>query len=152
MNKLMLCAMLVMAAVLTGCAAKSVNMRLVGVAPLNEAQAGESRPVRVRIFQLRDDETFMRANMEQLWVDPSQALANSMIGVPIEVNIFPEDADQNPAGRPVEVPISQETRFIGVFAMYDNTAEDSQRRRVLSVEQARNARLRLTRYTVEVVE
>jgi type VI secretion system protein VasD len=153
MNRLTLCAGLLIAAVLTGCAATSVTVRLVGIAPLNEAQAGESRPVEVRVFQLRDETRFQQANIDLLWSNPEEALGDSLIDVRMGVNIFPEQADQNPVGRRVVIePLSQETRYIGVFALYERSEEGSRQVLVLPVEQAGNVRLRLTGYTIEVME
>lgn len=82
------------ALILVGCAARSANLR--GVAPLNRNAEGESTPVDVRFYLLRDDAAFARASFAALWTNPQQALGGELIGQPVVVTVLP-GAETEPA-------------------------------------------------------
>lgn len=72
---------------LTGCAARTAQVR--GVAPLNRNAEGESTPVDVRLFLLRDDDAFARASFAALWTDPAGSLGSELIGKPTVTTVLP---------------------------------------------------------------
>lgn len=77
-----------------GCAVRSANLR--GVAPLNRNAEGESTPVDVRLYLLRDDDAFARASFAALWTSPQQVLGGELIGQPTVVTVLPGSATEAP--------------------------------------------------------
>jgi len=142
--------MLLSLILLSGCAATSVSLSVVAVEPVNEAQAGESRPVEIRVYQLRDDARFNQASIDLLWSDAEAALGDSLIDVRLGINIFPEKAQDNPRGREVVIdPLSAEARFIGILALYERSEEGGRQSVVLPVDEAGRVKFTLTGYRIE---
>jgi type VI secretion system VasD/TssJ family lipoprotein len=103
--------MYVLIAVLsTGCAVRSANLR--GVAPLNRNAEGESTPVDVRFYLLRDDDAFARASFAALWTSPQQALGSELIGQPTVTTVLPGSASE--ASHGVRLEGSGDAPWIGV--------------------------------------
>lgn len=98
-------------AMLAGCTTRSANLR--GVAPLNRNAEGESTPVDVRFYALRDDAAFARASFAALWTSPQQVLGTELIGQPVVVTVLPGTATDLP--RPCLLGSgSGDARWIGV--------------------------------------
>lgn len=72
---------------LAGCATRMAQIR--GVAPLNRNAEGESTPVDVRFFLLRDDDAFARAGFAALWTDAAGSLGHELIGKPAVATVLP---------------------------------------------------------------
>ena len=72
---------------LTGCAIRTAQIR--GVAPLNRNAEGESTPVDVRFFLLRNDDAFARAGFAALWTDAAGSLGHELIGKPTVATVLP---------------------------------------------------------------
>lgn len=85
---------LLLAVLCAGCSARSVHLR--GVAPLNRNAEGESTPVDVRFYQLRDDDAFARASFAALWTNPQQALGHELAGAPTVATVLPGAAGEAP--------------------------------------------------------
>jgi type VI secretion system VasD/TssJ family lipoprotein len=79
---------------LAGCASQAIRLR--GVAPLNRNAEGESTPVDIRIYSLRDDDAFSRAGFAALWTTPGAALGGELQGQPRTVTVLPGEAGELP--------------------------------------------------------
>jgi len=79
---------------LAACASQTVRLR--GVAPLNRNAEGESTPVDVRLYSLRDDDAFSRASFAALWTTPGAALGGELQGQPRTVTVLPGEAGELP--------------------------------------------------------
>ncbi len=75
------------ALLLAGCAARTAQIR--GIAPLNRNAEGESTPVDVRFYLLRDDDAFARAGFAALWTDAAGSLGHELIGKPAVATVLP---------------------------------------------------------------
>lgn len=120
--------------VLTGCT-RSTTLQMRGVAPLNLNDAGESTPVDVRIFQLKDDGAFKRATFEKLWTDDKAVLGQDSLAPYRVVSIVPG----NNTDQPKQVAIAElepGTRFIGIMALYAKADARDARVLVLPVDDA----------------
>ena len=91
---------LVLALALAGCAGASVRVR--GVAPLNLNADGESTPVDVRFYPLRDQARFQAAAFATLWTEAEKTLGPDLLAPPVVVTVLPGNAGEPP--RRVEVP------------------------------------------------
>lgn len=119
---------------LVGCT-RSTTLQMRGVAPLNLNDAGESTPVDVRIFQLKDDGAFKRATFEKLWTDDKAVLGQDSLAPYRVVSIVPG----NPTDQPKQITIAEletGTRFIGVMALYAKADARDARVLVLPVDEA----------------
>lgn len=138
--------LLALVAVATACVS-SATVRFKGVAPLNPAPefGDEARPVRVRIYQLKDDANFDKASHDDLWERPDDVLKGDAVGNPRVVDIFADDAKE------VTLEIETGTRFIGVLALYrqDPSRKDSQYRQIIPVRDVETLNVVLTKYQVK---
>jgi type VI secretion system VasD/TssJ family lipoprotein len=114
-----------------GCGQSPLSLR--AVAPVNVNEEGESLPVKVRIYALRDDARFRSALFSDLWMHDRDALGDDRLQDPKVVIIAPT----GPSGLPSEIDLGQlpeHTRFIGIMALYRQPDEPDRRRVVLSVD------------------
>lgn len=141
-------------ALLSGCAATTLTMEFIAIEPVNlnkeEAGSTDSRPVDVRIYQLKDDAKFTAATVDALWADAEGTLGDSLISVKLGESVFPEKADGLRNGKEITLdPLDSQTRFIGVLALYSHT-DEGQRKVVVPVDQASSALFELTGYHITV--
>jgi type VI secretion system VasD/TssJ family lipoprotein len=102
------------ALLLTGC--DGVRLRVAGVAPMNLTDDGRSAPMDLRFFQLADDDRFLRASFEALWLDPAKALGSDLLARPVCATVLPAPAGEAPQA--VELgPRADGARFVGVMAL-----------------------------------
>ncbi len=116
---------------LVGCGQSPLALR--AVAPVNVNSEGESLPVKVRIYALRDDARFRSALFSDLWMHDRDALGDDRLQDPKVVIIAPT----GPSDLPSEIDLGQlpeHTRFIGILALYRQPDEPDRRRVVLSVD------------------
>jgi type VI secretion system VasD/TssJ family lipoprotein len=99
----------VFALLLAGCATRTAHFR--GVSPLNRNAEGESTPVDVRFFLLRDDDAFARTGFAALWTDPAGSLGHELIGKPAVATVLPGSVTDPAAS--VDLP-GDEAAWIGV--------------------------------------
>lgn len=116
---------------LASCGQSPLSVR--AVSPVNVNANGESLPVKVRIYALRDDGRFRSAPFSDLWTRDRVVLGDDRLQDPREEIIAP----CGPTGLPVEIRLGelpQETRFIGIMALYRHADEPDRRRIVLPVD------------------
>lgn len=101
--------LLVLSILITGCSARTAQVR--GVAPLNRNAEGESTPVDLRFYLLRDDDAFARAGFAALWTDPAGSLGHELIGKPTVATVLPGSAT-DPASS-LDLP-GDEAAWVGV--------------------------------------
>jgi type VI secretion system VasD/TssJ family lipoprotein len=82
------------------CDTQVVHVAIIGSPNLNLSSGGESRPVQVRLYQLKNDVTFRNTAFADIWKDDKKALGEDLIGVQ-EVSVFPDsrvevEAKRNP--------------------------------------------------------
>ncbi|MBA3683668.1 MAG: type VI secretion system lipoprotein TssJ [Planctomycetes bacterium] len=113
---------------LAGCGAGTAYVR--GVSPLNVNDNNESAPVNLRFYQLANDDQFLRATFESLWLDDAKALGGDLVAKPVVTTVFPGSAGD----APVKVPLGKlkaKTAFIGVMALYRKA--DARQPRILVI-------------------
>ncbi|MBX3474525.1 MAG: type VI secretion system lipoprotein TssJ [Planctomycetes bacterium] len=129
---------------LGGCSSTSLSMKFMAIEPVNELQPGESRPVDIRIYQLRDDAKFKAATVDEVWENDKGVLAEHLIDVKLGASVFPEKKDK-PQGVEITIdPVSSECRFVGVLALYKNADEKGQQKVVVPVGEAGSVTFELT--------
>lgn len=116
---------------LSGCGQSPLSVR--AVSPVNVNADGESLPVKVRIYALKDDGRFRSALFSDLWTNDRKVLGDDRLQDPKEEVIAP----RGPTGQPDEISLGelpQETRFVGIMALYRHADEPDRRRIVLPVD------------------
>lgn len=116
---------------LSGCGQSPLSVR--AVSPVNVNADGESLPVKVRIYALKDDGRFRSALFSDLWTNDRKVLGDDRLQDPKEEIIAP----RGPTGQPDEISLGelpQETRFVGIMALYRHADEPDRRRIVLPVD------------------
>lgn len=68
-----------LAAGLTGCVSHSIDMSFYAHRHVNPDAAGQSLPVQVKIFQLKNDLAFVNASFDDLWQQGQQALGETWL-------------------------------------------------------------------------
>ena len=133
---------------LVGCS-RSATLQMRGVAPLNLNDAGESTPVDVRIYQLKDDAAFKRATFEKLWTEDEKVLGQDRLAPPRVESIVPG----NPTDQPKRVALGEletGTRFIGVMALYGKTDARDARVLVLPIDDAEDPVIEFSGYGISL--
>lgn len=122
---------LILPLMVIGCGRGPMLVR--AVSPVNVNKEGESLPVKVRIYALRDDGRFRSALFSDLWQRDIQTLGDDRLQDPKVLVVAPRD----PTGLPDEIDLGtlpQETRFIGILALYQQPDEPDRRRVVLPID------------------
>ncbi len=135
-----------MFAILAGCS-QTATMHVRGLVPLNLNDTGESTPVDVRIYQLKDAAAFKRATFEKLWTEDEKVLGQDRLAPPKVVSVLPG----NPTDQPTKVALGElatGTRFIGVMALYAKTDARDARTLVLAVEEAEKPVIEFSGYGI----
>jgi type VI secretion system VasD/TssJ family lipoprotein len=133
-------------ALLAGCS-QTATMQVRGLVPLNLNDNGESTPVDVRIYQLKDDAAFKRATFEKLWTEDEKVLGFDRLAPPKVISVLPG----NPTDQPTKVPLGElatGTRFIGVMALYAKTDARDARTLVLAVGEAEKPVIEFSGYGI----
>jgi type VI secretion system protein VasD len=83
-------------------------------ADVNPNPEGRASPVVVRIYRLKSDGAFSKADYEPLFDDEKvkSVLGTDLIGAPTEYNLTPSQRLN------VEVPVTDEIKFVGVAALF----------------------------------
>jgi type VI secretion system protein VasD len=105
-----------LALALAGCAAKpakpvQTKAMLAASQDVNPDSGGRASPIVVRIYQLRGDTEFNNADFFALYEKDKETLGASLIGRD-EKTLFPGQQLE------MDLPLSQEARFVGVVAAY----------------------------------
>jgi type VI secretion system VasD/TssJ family lipoprotein len=116
---------------LTSCAPPSVSVR--ALSPVNLNADGESLPVKIRIYALRDDARFRAAPFADLWTKDREVLGDDRLQDPKVVMVAP--ASLKAAPQQVELSeLPKEARFLGIVALIQH-ADQPDRRRVVIARQ-----------------
>lgn len=137
---------------LLGCASGAIELQFVAIEPVNEYEPGESRPVTVRIYQLRDDGNFKARTVAEIWGNDKAVLADQLIEVKQGKPVFPEKKGSAQGYRITVEPVHAECRFIGVLALYDKRDADGVQKVVVPVKEASGVKFELTGYQISVVK
>jgi len=116
---------------LVGCGPSPLSVR--AVAPVNLNAEGESLPVKVRIYALRDEGRFRSALFSDLWTRDREVLGDDRLQDPKVVVIAPT----GPSGVSEQIDLGtlpEGTRFVGILALYRRPDEPDRRRAVLPVD------------------
>jgi type VI secretion system VasD/TssJ family lipoprotein len=138
-------ALLLLAALLTGCASRPINLTFEAIEPVNEAQEGSgSRAVETVVYQLKARESFENARTEDIWDNPEGTLRGDLIRHAPGETVYPS----RPGGEVLRVDtvlqdVDKETRFIGVLAKIQARGE-GRRHVVVPVEEAGRVVFRFT--------
>jgi type VI secretion system protein VasD len=133
-----------------GCA-RTATLQMRGVAPLNLNDAGESTPVDVRIYQLKDDGAFRRATFEKLWTEDEKTLGQDRLAPPRVESIVPG----NPTDKPKLIALGElatGTRFIGIMALYAKSDARDARTLVLPVDEADEPVIEFSGYGISLAK
>ena len=153
-HTLSLFGLLVLAAVMSGCASTSLELNFIAIKPVNVAKSdvdaeGASRVVDVRIYQLKTNNKFNDASVENVWVDAEGTLGDSLIEVKAGESIFPEDPKDPRVGRVITIdPVDANTKFIGVLALFSEGEND--RKVSVPLEEAGEVIFELTGYRIVI--
>jgi type VI secretion system VasD/TssJ family lipoprotein len=135
---------LVLALSSTGCGGPS-PMSVRAVAPVNLNEQGESLPVRLRIYELKDRSSFLAASFNDLWLDDRKALGPDRLADPRTVVVQPGRPDED-ALRYDLIEVASGTRFIGVMALYPRSGEQDERRAVIALDELGDHVIELSGY------
>jgi type VI secretion system protein VasD len=145
---LRLCAPFLALVLLVGCSS-TATLQVRGVAPLNLNDAGESTPVDVRIYQLKDDAAFKRATFEKLWTEDEKVLGQDRLAAPRVESIVPGNATDQPK-RIALGELEVGTRFIGIMALYAKTDARDARVLVLPLSEAEKPVIEFSGYGISI--
>jgi len=112
------CAFLVLSIlVMTGCASgppkpSNVKLTLRAAADVNPDGNGRPSPVVVRIYQLKTDTAFVKAEFFALYDDEKKALGEDLLTKSNEFTLGPGDSS------PAPISVAPDAKFIGVIAAY----------------------------------
>jgi type VI secretion system VasD/TssJ family lipoprotein len=137
-------AVLVVFLALAGCGGPP-PMSVRAVAPVNLNDEGESLPVRLRIYELRDRSRFMAAAFNDLWLDDRKALGPDRLADPRQVVIAPGKDLAEPR-RFELISVAEDTRFIGIMALFPRTGEQDERRAVVPLDELDDHVIELSGY------
>jgi type VI secretion system protein VasD len=133
---------------LLGCS-RAATLQVRGVAPLNLNDTGESTPVDVRIYQLKDDGAFKRATFEKLWTEDEKVLGQDRLAAPRVESIVPGSATDQPR-RVALGELEVGTRFIGIMALYAKADARDTRILVLPVDEAEEPVIEFSGYGISI--
>lgn len=89
---------------------------------MNPNSAGQSAPVSIKIFQLKDDAKFNKADFEELWNKADEVLGDDKLGDPKELVLEPRKPTDKPDAvvkkEYKEEDLKPETRYFGVAALF----------------------------------
>jgi type VI secretion system protein VasD len=131
-----------------GCS-RTATLQVRGLAPLNLNDTGESTPVDVRIYQLKDDAAFKRATFEKLWTEDEKVLGQDRLAPPRVESVVPG----NPTDQPKRIALGElevGTRFIGIMALYAKTDARDARTMVLKVDEAEKPIIEFSGYGISL--
>jgi type VI secretion system protein VasD len=132
----------------SGCS-RTATLQMRGLAPLNLNDTGESTPVDVRIYQLKDDAAFRRATFEKLWTEDDKVLGQDRLAPAKTESVVPG----NPTDQPRRVELGElevGTRFIGIMALYAKTDARDARTLVLPVNDAEKPVIEFSGYGISL--
>ncbi len=129
---------------LVGCGGPSpLNVR--AVAPVNLNEQGESLPVRLRIYELKDRSSFLAASFNDLWLDDRKALGPDRLADPRYLVVQPGKPDSD-ALRYELIEVAAGTRFIGIMALYPRSGEQDERRVAIALDELGDRVIELSGY------
>jgi type VI secretion system VasD/TssJ family lipoprotein len=100
---------------------------------MNLNEAGESTPVNVRIYPLKDDKRFLESEFEDLWIRDKDVLQDSWIAAPSVATILP--GDEKDAPQEVDLGrLPSEVKYVGVMALYGKKWPGQKPRRIVHVQ------------------
>lgn len=143
-RQVLLPSLLLIGALMAGCSSTSVSLKFVAIEPVNELQPGESRPVDIRVYQLRDDAKFKTATVDEIWENDKAVLADHLIDVKLGTSVFPEKKEKAQGMQVTIEPLSAECRFLGVLALYRQADERGEQKLVVPVGEAGSVTFELT--------
>lgn len=118
-----------LALALVGCGRAS-HVYVRATESINPDAAGQPRPVALRLYQLKNINTFKTAEFDPLWEDDAAILGDDMLGQPLVVDIHPEDG----RSKPRKVALGSwdpEAKSLGVMALFSSPGDERDRRRVV---------------------
>jgi type VI secretion system VasD/TssJ family lipoprotein len=133
------------AVILSGCGGPS-QVGILGSHQLNVNELGESTPVKVRIYKLRDSQKFMQCSFEELWTDDKKALGEDRVEDPINLTVIPGGQQQTvDLGEP-----GGDVRYFGIMALISKKPEGEAdgRRAVVSKDKANSTTFELSGYRI----
>lgn len=71
------------------CKQQIIGMSIVASERLNPTECGDSRPVQLRIYQLKTDIRLQNASFDEIWKDDKKTLADDLVKVD-EMSIYPD--------------------------------------------------------------
>jgi type VI secretion system VasD/TssJ family lipoprotein len=129
-----------------GCGDSRATLQLHGQSPLNANDQGESTPVDVRFYQLKNDAKFRSATVDSLWTDDKKILGDDLLGEPATATVFPGNAADAPV--PFTVNLDAQAHFLGVLALYHKADADDHRMLLIPIDDAGKETLLFTGYAV----
>jgi type VI secretion system VasD/TssJ family lipoprotein len=101
------------------------------LSPVNVNADGESLPVKIRIYALRDDARFRAAPFTDLWTKDREVLGDDRLQDPKVVIVPP--ASLRAAPQQIELSeLPKEARFLGIVALIQHADQPDRRRAVIA--------------------
>lgn len=100
---------------LTSCASTggTANIKIAASDNINPSSTNAASPVVVKIFQLKDDETFNRSDFFGLYLQPKQTLGDDYVEQK-EVVIAPGETKE------IKLPLNSNAHYLSVLVAYQN--------------------------------
>lgn len=89
------------------------KIKLVAASNINPSPSNSASPVVVKIFQLKDDQKFQRADFFGLYLNPKQALGDDYLSEK-EVIMAPSEI------KSIKLPLNGNAHYLAVLAAYQN--------------------------------
>jgi len=129
-----------------GCAPPRATVRVAGDPVMNRNELGESAPVKLRFYPLRDDATFRSATVDALWVSDQDLLKKDLTHEPTITSVFPGASGRDPVK--VEVVLGKGAKWLGVLALYNRSDATDRRVLILPVRDAERMVITCAGYSI----
>lgn len=139
-------------AALASCTARTGNVKLRGLEPLNLNDRGESGVVTVRIYQLKDEARFQSSVFDTLWTNDSEALGEDRLADPTTVKVYPPSGSEATVQKADIGQLTTGTRYIGVMGLYSKTDPEGRRRVVIPVDELSKRIVEFEGYSVRLTD
>ena len=113
---------------------------------MNRNELGESAPVKLRFYPLKNDATFRSATVDALWVGDKDLLKADLTHEPTTTSVFPGAMSRDPVQ--VEVELGDGAKWLGVLALYNKSDATDRRVLILPVDDAESVLITCAGYSI----
>lgn len=134
------------AVAIASCSPPRAAVQVSGMKVMNQNELGESAPVKLRIYPLRNDAKFRSSTADALWMGDEDLLKADLTHAPTVTSVFPGGEGRDPGK--VEVELGDGAKFLGVLALYTKSDATDRRMLVLPIDDAERIVVTCSGYSI----